>query len=48
MRAMATFALTPFWKFLPPGTLQVLMLAILSMAVWLQMRCPRAQSAAAS
>jgi hypothetical protein len=36
MRAMATIALTPFWKFLPPGTLQVLMLAILSMAVWLQ------------
>jgi hypothetical protein len=48
MRAMATFALTPFWKFLPPGTLQVLMLAILSMAVWLQMRRPRGQSAAAS
>ena len=39
-RAAAVFTLTPFYKFLPPGTLQVLLLLLLAAAGW-QLRLQR-------
>jgi hypothetical protein len=44
-RACALFALTPFYAFLPRGTLQVLIVVLLATAVWeLQFRRPKAKS----
>jgi len=34
VRATATFTLTPFYRFLPPGTLQVLILVLLVAAAY--------------
>jgi hypothetical protein len=42
MRVMATFTLTPLYRFLPAGTLQVLLLTMLCIAVWMQSRRPKA------
>jgi hypothetical protein len=35
VRALATFALTPLYRFLPPGALQVIMLGLLGYGVWM-------------
>jgi hypothetical protein len=34
MRALATFALTPLYVFLPSGTLQLVVIALLALAAW--------------
>jgi len=35
LRVLATFALTPFYQFLPTGTFQVILLAALFLGAWM-------------
>jgi hypothetical protein len=44
VRGLALFALTPLYRFLPNGTLQIVMLAILGMSVWMVSRRPLASA----
>ena len=52
MRALATFALTPLYKFLPSGTFQVILICILILAAWMvsqrQISDPSARAATAA
>ena len=47
LRALALFAMTPFYRFLPAGTFQIILISVLVLGAWIIRRQPIAGSVAA-